>query len=133
MCIFPNKQIWFRHLCNPVHQMVQWHRSETIFECKNSVLRAYFVIFKINTCCFIQRHIVRFKFLLFWCWMLILHAIYSTEDCCFWSFLKVDIQAIRERVTCQLVINRYNEHQVPLVQKFLAKHVRSIFLPNSNV
>ena len=38
-----------------------------------------------------------------------------------------DIQYLREKLLCQLVISRYNELQVPLVKKFLAEHV-SIFV-----
>ncbi|XP_071678081.1 uncharacterized protein [Lolium perenne] len=35
----------------------------------------------------------------------------------------VDVQAIREKVTTQLVINIHNELQVPLARQFIAKHV----------
>jgi hypothetical protein len=36
---------------------------------------------------------------------------------------QVDMQAIREKVCCQFVINKHNEKQVPMVKQFLAKHV----------
>lgn len=38
-------------------------------------------------------------------------------------FSNVDVQAIREKVTTQLVINIHNELQVPLARQFIAKHV----------
>ncbi|KAM0888534.1 hypothetical protein ACQ4PT_028283 [Festuca glaucescens] len=37
-------------------------------------------------------------------------------------FSNEDIQAIREKLTCQLVLSRHNEKQVPFVKNFLATH-----------
>ncbi|XP_047085221.1 uncharacterized protein LOC124696551 [Lolium rigidum] len=38
------------------------------------------------------------------------------------QFSNVDLQAIREKVSCQLVINKFNEQQVPIAREFISKH-----------
>jgi uncharacterized membrane protein YheB (UPF0754 family) len=42
--------------------------------------------------------------------------------------MKVDVQAIREKVACQLVINKHNEQQVPVARQFIAKHVSAYII-----
>lgn len=39
---------------------------------------------------------------------------------------KVDVQGIREKVACQLVVNKYNEKHVPVERQFIAKHANHL-------
>jgi hypothetical protein len=54
-------------------------------------------------------------------------------NCIFWFlhfFPKADVQAIREKFTCYLVLNLFNERQAPVVQQFLEKNVSFTFFWN---
>ena len=37
--------------------------------------------------------------------------------------IQEDIEVLREKMTCQMVLSRHNEHQAPIVKEFLAKTV----------
>ncbi|KAM0879115.1 hypothetical protein ACQ4PT_034442 [Festuca glaucescens] len=42
------------------------------------------------------------------------------------KFSNVDVQAIREKVACQIVINKFNEQHVPIARQFIAKHAKHL-------
>jgi hypothetical protein len=41
--------------------------------------------------------------------------------------MKVDVQASREKVACHIVINKFNEQQVPIARQFIVKHVTTSY------